>query len=123
MSFAIIQTGGKQYRVQLGSVITVEKLPGDAGSELIFPHVLATEEDGKLVVGSPFISGMQVTATVLEQKKGEKLRVFTYKSKKRQRRTIGHRQQLTQIKVLSIGSEGKAPAKRATKATKDAAQE
>jgi large subunit ribosomal protein L21 len=127
MSFAIIQTGGKQYRVSPGSVITVEKLIGQPGAEFVFSQVLATEVDGAHTFGSPFIDGLQVTASIIEHVKGEKIRVFTYKSKKRQRRTMGHRQQRTQVKVLSIGAPAaaaKPAAKRATKATtQDAASE
>ncbi|MEI6477987.1 MAG: 50S ribosomal protein L21 [bacterium] len=114
MSFAVIETGGKQYRVSSGSVISVEKLEGNEGDNITFDKVLLVQEDGDPIVGAPLIEGATVVAQVLAQRKGPKIRVVTYKPKKRQRRTLGHRQQLTQVKITTISTS-------ATKAPKAAA--
>ncbi len=113
MPFAVIETGGKQYRVSPGSVVTVEKLQAAEGDTFTFDRVLMYQTDADAVVGAPYVAGISVTAQVLTQKKGEKIRVFTYKSKKRQSRTLGHRQQLTQVKITEISAV--APKKVATK--------
>ncbi|MBU6389381.1 50S ribosomal protein L21 [Patescibacteria group bacterium] len=94
--------GGKQYRVSPGNVVTVEKVEQKEGSALTFDQVLLYQTSTAPVLGTPFVTGATVTAEVLGQVKGPKIRVFTYKPKKRQRRTLGHRQQLTQVKILEI---------------------
>lgn len=103
MAFAIIETGGKQYRVSPGSVLAIEKLEAKEGEKITFSQVLMYQDAAEPVIGAPFIDGIQVNAEVLGQVKGDKIRVFTYKPKKRQRRTLGHRQQITQIKIIDIG--------------------
>ena len=102
MAFAVIETGGKQYRVAPGGFVTVEKLEAEESSVFTFDKVLMYHLDKEPVVGAPAIEGATVTATVISQFKGPKIRVATYKPKKRQRRTLGHRQQLTQVKIIDI---------------------
>lgn len=99
---AVIKTGGKQYFVQPGDKITIEKLDAEAGKEVTFPEVLLLEKNKKLEIGDPFVKGAKVTAKVVAQEKGPKLIIFKYKSKKRYKRKIGHRQKLTQVEILEI---------------------
>jgi large subunit ribosomal protein L21 len=104
MAFAVIETGGKQYQVSPGSLITVEKLVAEPGESIQFDTVLCYQADGaSLQVGAPSLTGITVTGEIVEQFRGQKIRVFTYKPKKRQSRTLGHRQSLTTVKVISIG--------------------
>lgn len=99
LSKAIIATGGKQYVVAIGSEIAVEKLEVEVGSKITFNQVvMAADEQNNLSDASK----ATVEAEVLEQGKGKKIRVSTFKSKKRQRRTLGHRQLFTKVKILSI---------------------
>lgn len=102
MAFAVIQTGGKQYRVSPGSVVSVEKLGINEGEKFVFDKVLMYQDGETPVVGAPFVEGAIVNAEVITERKGIKIRVFTYKPKKRQRRTMGHRQVYTQVKILDI---------------------
>jgi large subunit ribosomal protein L21 len=112
MASAIIETGGKQYRVEPGTVVAIEKLDQPAGSTISFERVLMVAEGEKVEIGTPVVAGAVVTAEVIEEFRGPKIRVATFKSKKRQRRVIGHRQDMTRIKVMSIsGSAAAAPAK------------
>jgi large subunit ribosomal protein L21 len=104
MAFAVIETGGKQYRVSPGSIVRVEKLEGKEGDIISFANVLMYQTGTEPVVGAPFVEGVSVNAEVLGQMKGEKIRVFTYKPKKRQRRTLGHRQQITELKIVDIAT-------------------
>jgi len=99
---AVIKTGGKQYVVQPGDKITIEKLDEKEGSEVTFPEVLLWEKDGKIEIGSPFIKGAKVEGKVLKQTKGDKLIIFKYKAKKRYKRKIGHRQKFTEVQITSI---------------------
>ena len=100
--FAVIKTGGKQYLVQPGDKIKIEKLETHAGKEVTFPEVLMLEKNKKLEIGTPFIAGATVTGKILGNVKGEKLIIFKYKPKKRYKRKIGHRQQFTEVEVVSI---------------------
>jgi large subunit ribosomal protein L21 len=102
MAFAVIETGGKQYRVSLGSVLTLERLEVPAGENISFEKVLLYQDSKDPVIGKPYVEGAIVKAEVLQQLRGPKIRVSTYKSKKRQRRTLGHRQELTQVKVVEM---------------------
>ena len=104
MAFAVIETGGKQYRVSPGNILDIEKLEEEQGAVITFDKVLIYQDGPDPVVGAPFVSGVTVTAEVLGQVKGDKIRVATYKAKKRQRRTLGHRQQLTQVKIQDIST-------------------
>ena len=100
--YAIIKTGGKQYRVQEGDSIFVEKLAADVDSEVVFDQVLAVVNDGDVKVGAPVVEGAKVTAKVLEQGKQKKIRIFKYKAKSNYRRRMGHRQPYTRVTVESI---------------------
>jgi large subunit ribosomal protein L21 len=99
---AIIQTGGKQYRVAPGDVIRVEKLPFDVGSALEFPHVLAVfKDDGELLTESQ-LGAAKVVATITANDRAKKVVVFKFKRKKQYKRTIGHRQHFTELRVNEI---------------------
>ena len=101
--YAIILTGGKQYKVAKGDVIEVEKLAGEAGAEVTFDQVLAVAgEDGKLNVGTPRVAGASVTGKVLDQFRAKKIVVFKMKRRKGYRRTHGHRQSLTRVEIAEI---------------------
>jgi large subunit ribosomal protein L21 len=100
--YAIIETGGKQYRVRVGDRISVERLPAEAGGEITIDRVLLLGGDGTTRVGTPVVKGAKVTATVDEHFRGEKIIVFKYKPKKRYRRRIGHRQDLTHLTITGI---------------------
>ena len=100
--YAIIKTGGKQYRVQEGDNIFVEKLASDVDSEVVFDKVLAVVNDGDVKVGSPVVEGAKVTAKVLEQGKEKKVLVFKYKAKSDYRRRQGHRQPYTKVVIEKI---------------------
>lgn len=98
--YAIIVTGGKQYTVEEGTVLYIEKLDAAEGDTVTFDKVLAL--DGK--VGTPVIEGATVTGTVLKQGKGKKITVFTYKSKKNEKRKLGHRQLYTKVEINAINA-------------------
>ena len=100
MSFAVIKTGGKQYKVAEGDVLYIEKLDHE-GDEVVFDNVLLVA-NGSVQVGKPVVSGAKVMAKVLEDGKGEKKMVFRYKSKTRQHKKKGHRQPYTKIQITKI---------------------
>ncbi len=101
--YAIVQTGGKQYRVSEGDIITVEKLEVEAGAEVELDKVLAIGGEEGLTVGKPYVEGKTVKAEVLENGKGEKLVIFKYKAKKDSRKKQGHRQPYTKLQIKTIG--------------------
>jgi large subunit ribosomal protein L21 len=100
--YAVIATGGKQYRVAVGDVITVEKLDAEPGSTVTIDQVLMVGGNGEATVGTPTVDGASVTAEVVDNFRGEKIVVFKYKPKKRYRRRTGHRQSLTKLAITSI---------------------
>jgi large subunit ribosomal protein L21 len=100
--YAIVETGGKQYRVKVGDVLSVEKLDGEAGAEVTLERVLLIGGDGDVTVGAPVIEGASVAATIADQYRGEKIVVFKYKPKKNYRRRTGHRQSLTRLQITGI---------------------
>jgi len=100
--YAIIETGGKQYRVKVGDRISVERLPADAGGDITIDRVLLLGGTGATRVGTPVVDGASVTAHVEDHFRGEKIVVFKYKPKKRYRRRIGHRQELTHLTITGI---------------------
>jgi len=102
MDYAVIRTGGKQYRVAPGDVIRIEKVPGEPGTELQFTDVLMTASEGAVQVGSPTVQGARVTAHVVQQGKAKKILVFKKKRRKNYRRRQGHRQRITTVRVASI---------------------
>ena len=103
MQHAIIVTGGKQYRVAEGDLLFVEKLPAEAGDTVTFDQVLAVVDGEKEpIIGTPTVAGATVTAKVVKNGKGKKVRVFKYKAKKNYRRRQGHRQPYTQVQIDAI---------------------
>ncbi len=100
--YAVIKTGGKQYRVEKGDEIFVELLDVEAGDTLVFEDVLAVGDDGKVKVGTPFVKGASVTANVVKNGKGKKLNIITYKPKKGSVRRLGHRQPYTKVEITEI---------------------
>ncbi len=107
--YAIIETGSKQYRVQPGDVITVEKLNAEVGDEIKLDKVLVMGEGENAEVGTPYLDAA-VTAKVVENGKGKKVIIYKYKAKKDYRKKQGHRQPFTKLEILEVGGE-KAPAK------------
>ena len=105
--FAVLQTGGKQYRVEPGSVLTVEKIGGEPGSSVTFDRVLLVGDDDSVTVGTPTVPGAWVSATVVGEALGPKLVVFKFKQKVKYRRRTGHRQHLTQLRIDSISADGR----------------
>lgn len=99
--YAIIKTGGKQYCVEEGKVITIEKLDVEAGAEVAFDEVLLVSGDS-VKIGRPTVAGAKVTGKVLEQGKGAKIRIFKYKAKSNYRRRQGHRQPFTKVQIEKI---------------------
>ncbi|MBK9034999.1 MAG: 50S ribosomal protein L21 [Myxococcales bacterium] len=100
--YAVIQTGGKQYRAEPGQTLWVEKLAGNAGDQVSFDQVLLVADDGKVSVGKPTVAGAKVTASIVEQGLGEKLVVFKFRRRKNYVRKNGHRQELTAVKIDTI---------------------
>ena len=126
--YAVIRTGGKQYKVKVGDVIDVEKLGGDDGASLELEPLLVVDDDGNVTSAADQLAKAKVTASVVDHHRGKKIRVFTYKNKTRQRRTLGHRQSLTRLKVETIDLGGrKRPARsgggKAKKARQDTQEE
>lgn len=116
MNYAIVETGGKQYKVTEGQTIKVEKLPAEEGGSVQLDKVLLIAEGENITVGKPLVEGARVMATVKEHGKDKKIIVFHYKSKVRERRKNGHRQQYTSLsidKILPAGAEYTKPAKKA----------
>ncbi|MCD6339359.1 MAG: 50S ribosomal protein L21 [Verrucomicrobia bacterium] len=100
--YAVVQTGGKQYRVAAGDKLEVERLTAEPGESVVLDEVLLVNKDGQLTVGNPKVEGAQVVAEVLAQKRGEKLIVWKMKRRKGYRRKKGHRQELTVLRVKEI---------------------
>jgi large subunit ribosomal protein L21 len=107
--YAVIKTGGKQYKVAKDDILIIEKLPGDAGSVVQFDQVLMVGGAGKSAVGAPLVAGAVVTATVLEQQKGDKILVFKKRRRKNYRRKKGHRQFETVVRIAGIYTDGAKP--------------
>ena len=102
--YAVIQTGGKQYRVEPGKTVVVEKLVGDAGAQVVFDQVLlvSSGDGGNVTIGKPLVSGAKVTGSIVEQTRGDKLVVFKFRRRKNYVRRNGHRQDVTVVKVADI---------------------
>jgi len=100
--YAVLATGGKQYRVAPGDTVEIEKLTAEAGQPVVFDQVLLVNNEGKVVVGTPTVAGARVVADVVEQTRGEKVVAFKLKRRKGYRKKIGHRQSLTVVKVKEI---------------------
>jgi len=100
--FAVVKSGGKQYRVEPGQLLKVDHVAGNVDDEVRLEDVLMFSGDNGITIGTPNVAGHAVRATIVEQTKGEKIVVFKFKSKKRYRKTRGHRSQLTVLKVEEI---------------------
>jgi len=104
MTYAVIRTGGKQYRVTADAVLTVEKLEAEPGSTITFHDVLLVGSEAGLSVGSPTVPGASVTATVVGQSRGDKVIIFKKRRRQNSRRKNGHRQQQTVLKIAAISA-------------------
>ncbi len=102
--FAIIETGGKQYKVSEGDILFIEKLDVAENETVKFDKVLAVSGDNGFNVGAPYVEGMAVEAKVLKQGKGKKIYVIKYKAKKNEKKKIGHRQMYTKVEITKIGA-------------------
>lgn len=111
--YAVIKTGGKQYRVAADDKLQIEKLPGEAGDIIEFTDVLMVGADGTVDVGAPFVAGATVAAEILGQVRGPKVIIFKKHRRKHFRRKNGHRQDLTSVKITEILTGGAKPAKKA----------
>ncbi|MBL66925.1 MAG: 50S ribosomal protein L21 [Verrucomicrobiales bacterium] len=116
--YAVFETGGKQYRASAGELVTVERLQTEAGKPVTFDRVLLVNNDGQVTVGAPLVDGTTVVADVVEHKRGPKLVAFKMKRRKGHRRKVGHRQDLTVVKVKEISSGTKAAKPKAAKKAK-----
>ena len=106
--YAVIETGGKQYRVSPGQTVEVELLPAEPGGEVAIERVLLVSTGESTLVGTPTVDGAIVTATVVREGRGDKIIVYKYHNKKRYRRTQGHRQDYTYLTVTDIQADGKS---------------
>jgi large subunit ribosomal protein L21 len=122
--YAVIETGGKQYRVSPGQTVEVELLPAEPGATVTLDRVLMVSADGRTLVGQPTVAGASVVGTVAREGRGPKLIIFRYKSKKRYRRKTGHRQDYTYLTITDIQAEGKSlvPAEQRRKFEESAAR-
>ena len=102
--YAIVATGGKQYKVREGEVLRIEKIPGEVGSPISFDQVLMVGDGDSVSIGRPALDGAAVTSRIVEQGKADKLIVFKYKRRKRYRRKQGHRQSFTAVKIDAISA-------------------
>lgn len=116
--YAVVMTGGKQYRVSAGDKIRVEKLNAEAGSTVALDKVLVVGGEGETLVGAPYVAGASVEAEVVENGKADKVIIFKYKAKKDYRKKQGHRQPYTELKIngISVNGETKSKAPEAPKA-------
>jgi large subunit ribosomal protein L21 len=102
MSYAVIRTGGKQYRVAPGDVLRIERLAGEVGAPVEFTEVLLTADDGTVRIGTPLVEGVRVRGQILDQGRGRKILIFKKKRRKNYRRRRGHRQSITTVRVTEI---------------------
>ena len=104
--YAVLSSGGKQYRVEPGSTLTIEKLTEEAGASVTFDRVLLIADGDDVTVGTPTVAGATISATVLGEELGPKIVVFKYKQKVKYRRRTGHRQHLTRVRIDEINADG-----------------
>ncbi|WP_269901227.1 50S ribosomal protein L21 [Paenalcaligenes faecalis] len=102
--YAVIKTGGKQYRVCVGQKLKIEQIPADIGQEISLDQVLSVGEGETLKIGVPFVDGAKVTATVLAQGRHDKIKIFKMRRRKGYRRTQGHRQNYTEIRIEAVNA-------------------
>ncbi len=100
--YAVVATGGKQYKVQEGEILRVEKLAGEVGATVTFDQVLMTSDGTVVALGAPILEGVEVSGEIVEQGKAKKILVFKYKRRKRYRKMQGHRQTYTAVKITTI---------------------
>jgi large subunit ribosomal protein L21 len=100
--YAIIESGGKQYRVEPGAILALERIPGEVGSRIELDRVLMVADGAEVRVGHPTVSGARVVSEILAQTRGEKIDVFKFKKRKKYRRKTGHRQELTRVRIAEI---------------------
>ena len=115
--FAVIKTGGKQYRVTPDDVIRIERISGESGDVISFNDVMMLENEGRTAVGNPFVDGAEVVGTLIEQTRGEKIIIFKKKRRKTYRRRNGHRQDLSVVRITDIKNPSNKK-KTTTKKTK-----
>ena len=118
--YAIVETGGKQYRAETGTTIQVERLPGDVGAQIELSQVHLVHGDAGILIGQPLISGAKVTAEIVRQGRTRSITVFKKKRRKNYRRKRGHRQDLTLLRITEILTDGKKPSKTPPAKTKKA---
>ena len=116
--YAVIKTGGKQYKVVAGERLKVEKIVGDVGATVVIDKVLMISDNVNTTIGAPLISGATVSATVLSHGRSDKVMIFKFRRRKHYRKTQGHRQSFTEIQIGEILAAGASTAKAAPKATK-----
>ena len=104
--YAVIESGGKQYRVSEGELVRVEKIDGEVGEEVVFDHILSLRTDGEMIVGAPYVEGAKVIAKIEEQGRHKKVIVFRFRRRKDSHRKIGHRQRFTGLRVEKRVYEG-----------------
>jgi large subunit ribosomal protein L21 len=109
--YAVVSSGGKQYRVEPGSTLTIERLAAEAGATLTFDRVLLIGDGDEVTVGTPVVTGASVSATVLGEELGPKLVIFKFKQKVKYRRRTGHRQHLMRVRIDAINANGRPRAK------------
>jgi len=102
--YAVIETGGKQYRVSEGDIVFIEKLEAEAGSDIVINNVVAVGKEDGIVAGAPYVEGASVNAKVIKNGKNKKVVVFTYRSKKDSKRKKGHRQPYSKIQIMGINA-------------------
>ncbi|MDX9913110.1 MAG: 50S ribosomal protein L21 [Candidatus Moranbacteria bacterium] len=100
---AIIKTGGKQYKIEAGDKIKIEKIEGEEGSIVVFPEVLFLGDEKEVKIGNPFLEGVKVEGKILAQKKDKKVWGIKHKAKKRYKIKFGHRQEVTEVEIVKIG--------------------
>lgn len=116
--YAVIKTGGKQYKVVAGERIKVEKIVGDVGATVVIDKVLMISDAANTTIGAPLIAGATVSATVLSHGRADKVMIFKFRRRKHYRKTQGHRQSFTEIQIGEILAAGASAEKAAPKATK-----
>ena len=121
--YALVRTGGKQYRVAKDDTILVERIAADEGAEVILDDVVMLGDGDRVTIGTPRVEGAAVSATVVSQTRGPKIIIFRRKRRKNHRRTQGHRQDLTLLKINAIAEDGKSLKPKAAPAKKAAAKE
>ena len=114
--YAVVNTGGKQYKVQQGEILRVEKIPGDVGSPVKFERILMFSDGENVSIGQPVLENVAVEGHIVEQGRAKKIIVFKYKKRKRYRRKAGHRQDFTAVQIDSIAAGGVKAKETAEKA-------